>query len=381
MIKCPCCQSAVVKKIIYSKENCPVLNNVVYETEGEALNCVVGNVELMLCPECNFVFNCDFNKKLIFYNEDYDNSRIFSHVYVDYLDKLVRIYSQGIDKKAEILEIGCGQGDFLKKLCLVTDAKGFGYDNTYRGEDTYGDNVRFSKEYFDPSKCNKKFDMLILRHVLEHVPQPYSFLKGICDKKILSQAAKLWIEVPDFEWILDKGVFYDVTYEHCNYFFKQTLANLLSSIGFKVIDIKNTFEGQYILMEAIYTSDKIAKKKISPSSFSISNSINRFYNSKQTYENLIKKTDGVCIWGASGKGVIFLSELNDGVLKNVKYVIDINPQKQGKFLPVSAKKVMPPEILKEINTQLAVLLMNKIYEKEIKDKLKGLRIDSQAYTI
>lgn len=380
-IKCPCCQSEVVKGVIYSKKNCPVMNNIVYRTEKEALNCVVGNVELVLCPECNFVFNHDFNEELIFYNEDYNNVRIFSHAYQSYLDELVSTFSTGINKKTKILEIGCGKGEFLRKLCSATVAQGFGYDIIYQGEDKYGDNVSFFNRYFDPVESKEKYDIVVLRHVLEHIPNPYNFLKRICTRKVLSSGAKLWIEVPDFEWILNKGVFYDITYEHCNYFFKQTLTNLLSSIGFKLISLKDVFEGQYILLEAIYTPDKIVKEKSFDSPSSISSLINGFFKNKETYHNLIKRAKEVCVWGASGKGVIFLSELTDEILENIKYVIDINPQKQGRFLPVSAKKVKSPEILKRVNGQLIVLIMNGIYEEEIKRKLEEMNVSAQVYVI
>jgi len=382
MIKCPCCQSELKEKVIYSKKNCPALNNVVYDTERDALNCAVGNIELTLCPKCNFVFNSDFNQELTLYDKSYDNSRIYSQLYNYYLDSLVGICSKGIDEKSKVLEIGCGNGDFLKKLCSATGAQGFGYDVSYQEEGNNSKKVTFFREHFDSLKSNDKFDVLILRHILEHIPEPYSFLKSICDNGVLSKMAKLWIEVPDLEWILDKGSFYDITYEHCNYFFKQTLVNLLSSIGFKVKSVKNVFDGQYILLEAEYTSKNETTEietPVSPSA--ILSFIDRFSNNKRTYNDLIEKSESICIWGASGKGVIFLSELDKELLRKVEHVIDINPQKHEKFLPLSAKRVESPEILKSINSQSSVLVMNKVYEEEIKKKIEELGVNVQISTI
>jgi len=378
-IRCTCCQSNIEKTVIYCKKNCPVINNVVYKTKEEALNCVVGDIELVLCSKCNFVFNYAYNKKLLDYNSNYNNIRSFSAAYNDYLGELIDFCSANIGKKTKILEIGCGEGEFLKRLCSKTGARGFGYDPAYRGENKCGENVSFSKRYFNPAEAKEKFDVVVLRHVLEHIPEPYAFLKSICDNEILLPDARLWIEVPDFEWILNKGVFYDITYEHCNYFFKQTLADFLSVSGFEVVSLKNVFDGQYILSEVIYKSDNATRKTAGPVS-SVRNLINNFDKTKKTYNNLIGNEENVCVWGASGKGVIFLSELSDAKLRKIKYVIDINPQKQGRFLPVSGKKVESCEVLRDTNGDLLVLVMNEMYEKEIRDTLDEMRLNVHLRT-
>ncbi len=113
-VKCTCCQSEISKKIIYSRNNCPVVNNVVYRTKEEAINCTVGGIELVLCSKCNFVFNCNYDEKLLSYTSSYNNRRSFSPVYKDYMDQLVDLFSTDLDKNVKILEIGCGKGDFLK---------------------------------------------------------------------------------------------------------------------------------------------------------------------------------------------------------------------------------------------------------------------------
>ncbi|MFC1952761.1 class I SAM-dependent methyltransferase [Chloroflexota bacterium] len=378
-IKCPCCQSEIIKEVVYSKKNCPVLNNVVYGTEKEARNCTVGNVELVLCPVCGFVFNCDFKEKLISYNEDYDGVRTYSKTYQSFLGELVGIFSTQVSQKTRILEIGCGKGEFLTRLCLISGAMGFGYDITYQGEANYLENLSFFKKNFDPSESKEKYDIVILRHVLEHITNPNDFLKRIYSGKILSPGAKLWIEVPDFKWTMKNGVFYDITYEHCNYFTEQSLLYLLSTIGYKVKTLKNVFGGQYILAKAIFTQDKPAGEKQINSPSSILGLMKGLMEKRETYNNLINKAKEICIWGASGKGVIFLSELTDEILDHIKFVIDVNPRKQGKFLPGSGKRVEPPEALKRVTGPVDILIMNEIYEKEIKNQLIEMGVNAQTH--
>jgi SAM-dependent methyltransferase len=380
-IQCPGCLSDINKEVIYSKKHCPVLNNVTYKTKEEALNCIVGNIELLLCHNCNIVFNGAFDGELMAYTQDYNNERTFSHTYESYLNELVEVCSKGISAGTKILEIGCGKGNFLKRLCLTTGARGFGYDHTYEGDEQCGNNVKFFKKYFNPFNCEEVFDVIIMRHVLEHIQSPYHFLESIYRHGVLSPNAKLWIEVPGFEWIVKNGVFNDITYEHCNYFSKHALKNMVMSAGFNVVEVRNIFEDQYILLKAIYVSQnsvELAKSNYDGSLFKFHS---KFYKKKEEYNDIINSGDNICVWGVSGKGVIFLSELAGNMLKRIKYAIDINPKKRGRFLPLSAKRVYPPEKLKEIEGAISVLIMNEMYEREICQNLDNMGVDAQTYVI
>ena len=207
------------------------------------------------------------------------------------------------------------------------------------------------------------------------------FLKEICQSDRILPGTKLWIEVPDFEWIVKNGVFYDITYEHCNYFTKPALANLLNKLGFAIRSFKNVFDGQYLLVEAIFQQEEFTDQKIGTYSLSIQNIDRVFEGNKKRFQKLVEEGESVCVWGASGKGVIFLSELNDIMLRKIKYVVDINREKQGKFLPVTAKEIKPPESLKGIDSSLSVLIMNGMYSQEIQQTLQSMNINFQTHVI
>ena len=89
----------------------------------------------------------------------------------------------------------------------------------------------------------------------------------------------------------------------------------------------------------------------------------------------IIQADEVCIWGASGKGVIFLSQLPEAALNKISHVIDINFAKQGKFLPVSGKRIEGPDVLKHLKGKPLVLIMNEIYMREICARIDEMSIE------
>jgi len=71
-------------------------------------------------------------------------------------------------------------------------------------------------------------DMVVLRHVLEDVPQPHSFLAMLSS---VFGAAKIYIEVPNYDWIIDNNAYFDITYEHVKYFSHTSLACFFKKIA------------------------------------------------------------------------------------------------------------------------------------------------------
>ena len=102
----------------------------------------------------------------------------------------------------------------------------------------------------------------------------------------------------------------------------------------------------------------------------------KFKDAKKKFYEAIKTAENVCIWGASGKGVLVLSEFSDELLKKIKFVVDINPNKQGKYLPLSGKLVVSPDALKTHRGQLVVIVMNEIYQEEINSTLSSIGVDA-----
>ncbi len=102
-----------------------------------------------------------------------------------------------------------------------------------------GSNSSIVKEYFGPGS-GLSADGVILRHVLEHIQDPIAFLAGIRDAN--GGRGKIYIEVPCFDWICDRRAWFDISYEHVNYF---RLSDFYRMFG-TVHDAGHVFNGQYI---------------------------------------------------------------------------------------------------------------------------------------
>lgn len=356
---CKICDSAALSTL-YQIESLPLFQNKVYETKSIAVKQKTVPVILCQCQECGFVFNSVFDDSHMDYDANYQNEQNYSGTFVKHLHDVANfLTTQGLKEK-NIIEIGCGKGYFVELL----EKNGFqnitGFDPAYEGN-----NPKIIKDYFGPKYLSLDADLIIMRHVLEHIEHPFDFLSHI--KNACSEKTKILIEVPDFKWIVDNKAFWDIYYEHCNYFDRDFLESF-----FKNTVLKNMFDGQYLLALAdISTLQKpYSTHHYPPHLFdSTSNAIAAFLKTHQ--KNII--------WGASSKGVTMLNLL-DKDKKYVEYCIDINPKKQNKFIAATGHKIFSPEILKGEEEELNIIVANQNYFEEITGMYKD-RDNLKFYTI
>jgi ABC-type Fe3+-hydroxamate transport system substrate-binding protein len=100
-----------------------------------------------------------------------------------------------------------------------------------------------------------------------------------------------------------------------------------------------------------------------------------YYNKLKTYRNKLKhildRGKRVVIWGAGSRGVILLNTFKD---LNISYAVDINPKKQGMYIPGVGQKIIPPEFLQKYRPDV-IIVMNPIYMNEIQNMVKNIGIE------
>jgi len=371
-ISCPSCLSQDHLEIFYQIRNTPIHQNQIHDTLDSAVNCKRGNISLTFCHNCGMAFNSQFESGLLEYGEQYNNKQSASEYFRTYLNDTVDllVHEYGIFNK-RILDVGCGNGEFLELLSMKSHSRSIGFDPSYTGPD-HTSNASFVSDYLTEKYSPIKTDVLILRHVLEHVDKPNQFLPNILQYLKVEMDCKIIIEVPDFNWIADHGAYWDVFYEHVNYFSKQSLRNLLESIGLDVIDIFNQFGGQYMIAIASFHPDRINKKEIK-TTYTVSKYIidqfkrNIELKNKEVKHifNQIGEESLFTIWGAAAKSITFLNYLKNDVQQRIPFVIDMNEAKQGKYCAGMGHKIMPPTILKHREDIKDIIIMNPNYLHEI----------------
>jgi SAM-dependent methyltransferase len=331
---------------LYRVDHLPIFQNRMYDTELEARNCPKGDMHLVEDLTTGLVYNAQFRPELMVYDKHYQNEQAVSPLFQQHLDAVANIIDQRMGKE-RIVEVGCGKGHFLETLLT----KGFdvtGFDPTYEGE-----NQRVKRQYFAPGMIEKA-NGLILRHVLEHIQNPIGFLEQL--KITNGGSGKIYIEVPCFDWICEHKAWFDIFYEHVNYFRLKDFKRIFG----EVVESGRLFGGQYL-----YVIAELASLK------TLVIDINDRVNFPSDFDRNIKEQNRTeqnrtVIWGGSSKGVIF-ALLKARAGQPVTTVIDINPAKQGKFLPGTGLQVKAPDQgLAGMRSGSTIYVMNSNYLEEIK---------------
>ncbi len=385
---CPVCKNAE-SKVLVRMQNMPVFCNVLRQSVEEAQAVIRGDIELVLCDHCSHIYNRQFNPAIVRYQPGYENSLHFSKRYRSYaaqqVERLLDTYNlsgQGI------IDIGCGKGEFLQLFTRLGNCTGTGFEPTADPleERDLSDIIivsdTFTEHYFDiPAKCYAS------RHVLEHLSDPVPFLKTI-RQAMNGKDALLFLEIPDGAYMLEQCSIWDVIYEHYTYFTPLSLRYLLEHTGFHCGEIQSGFGGQYLFVDAFPQAE--GNVAISSGEEMAENAIFRMAEefalcSGKRYEKVeeLIGTELQCgrkivLWGAGSKGVTLLNQLPDPGI--IQYVVDINPGKQGKYIPGSGQLVVSPEFLDTFHPD-TVLIMNDMYRREIQDCLDSLNLSARIHSL
>ncbi len=228
--------------------DCPVCGS-----DDHALAFVKDWFTFSRCNRCSMVY---LNPRLTeratydFYNSEWNaiynetkfdmvsaNTALDDEINRSNLDRIVR--ARG-GTGGELLEIGCGNGYFLR------EAKTAGFSvhglelnerncEKVRGE--LGPTVR-NLDLFRAELPADTFDVIYMRDVFEHVPRPREMLVEL--HRIAAPDCVLFIEVPNIEGLIYKLVgtrhVCIFGFEHLNYWSPSTLRWILETTGFAVVE-------------------------------------------------------------------------------------------------------------------------------------------------
>jgi 2-polyprenyl-3-methyl-5-hydroxy-6-metoxy-1,4-benzoquinol methylase len=359
MIACPVCGAASETAFLV-RDPVPVHQNLLVRDREAARALNRGRLQLHACRSCGFVFNSAFDLRLLSYGAAYDNTQSCSPVFGAYLQELAKylVEQRGL-RRSRIVEIGCGKGGFLRELVAADPGnEGIGLDPSYEGPDTDLDGrVRFEKRFFDESCSSLRPDAVVCRHVIEHIPDPVALLR-VVRTTVDGTTARVFFETPCVEWILSNAVMWDFFYEHCSYFSADSLVGAFERAGFSVDGVSHTFGGQYLWIEARASTTPRVTDRDRPSIHRLASAFAQaeaaaVASLRARFEDLA--THGrVAMWGAAAKGVT-LANLVDPEGTLIACVVDLNPNKQGGFLPGTGHPIVSPHDLGRLGVKTAVL--------------------------
>jgi SAM-dependent methyltransferase len=358
----------------------PTQSCVLLDGPGEAAAYPTGDILLAFCEQCGFIQNTRFDLSLVDYSMPTEESQAFSPRFNEFANGLAnRIMDSYELVGRSVLEVGCGKGDFLHLLADRGLGSGLGIDPGYLPNRTasHDADLRFERRWFDGDDHEVTGDLVITRHLMEHVPNVGEFFDWLVDAVKRTPGSALFTEVPDVARVLAEGAFWDVYYEHCSYFTLGSLARALRRSGLSVTRLELGFEDQYLLADAEPGASDVtfeSEDTVAELSELVETFAERAKGAIEDWRKRISETiasgSPVAVWGGGSKAVAFVTTLG---VEDVT-VVDINPHKQGKWLPGTRVEVESPRVLEDRRPGL-VIPMNPIYTEEISQALSDMGLE------
>lgn len=320
------------------------------------------HVQLMKQPtpeQLDFIYNGDYTS--VVEKGTYDSNDMLlleAKMFLDFAN------SGPLKTGARILEIGCFDGAFLSLLGKGYDLLGAEPNPMGRvASERYG--VQIVPKYFSADDFEtESLDLVIMRHLIEHIPNPQEILKEC--KQVLKPDGRLFIETPWIEHTLRGNVIGNFYHQHLHYFSRESLSILLQSVGFHIIAHGIKDFRQFVVAEP----SEISKTPEAPAAYAETvHSLFHAYRSfsqdlslaLQDWLNFSNET--LAVYGASSTatGIIHLMA---GAMDRVSYVVDGDPRKRDMVLPATEAIVREPDYLLKMPVG-AVLIASDLFKNEI----------------
>lgn len=389
-LSCPACGGGGIYRFFEIRQ-LPVNCIALFAMREAALSCSKADIELGFCAGCGAVNNLLFDATRLTYDSRYDNSLHFSPAFQNYTAEIARALVTRYELHGkDIIDVGCGNAEFLSLLCDLGNNRGVGFDPSFianRANLGAGKGITIVPDYYSERYANCAADFVICRHVLEHIPTPHAFLRNVRAALGGESNAAIFFELPNASFVFRKDGMWDIIYEHCFYYSSGALARLFSAAGFDVCNISSTFGGQYLCLEArVSPHETGALGNAGGDLDEMWNEIRRFareYRSHRTHwRDTLRsfKAHGkrVALWGAGAKGAMFLNAFCD--VEGIECVVDVNPHKWGLHIPGTGQQVVSPEFLKQYRPDILVIA-NPNYRDEISRHVDALGITPELRAV
>jgi SAM-dependent methyltransferase len=378
-------------QVFYQVRNIPVHSVLLMPTRERALTYPRRDLRLGFCSRCGFIANTNFDSSVHEYSTSCEETQGFSPTFNAFARNLAQHWTEQYHLQGKCaLEIGCGKGEFLVLLVELGLAKGIGIDPAFvpeRLNTPVASRLEFIQDLYGEKYTHIQADVICCRHTLEHISPTGSFLSLL--RRTISKRMDTLVlfELPDAFRVLQESAFWDIYYEHCSYFTMGSLARLFRRTGFDLLELGLEYDDQYIVIAAKPSgsptgSSLPGEDDLDTVADEVAKFPARFARTKEQWLTRINgmRADGkkLVVWGGGSKAVSFLTTLAlDG---QIDFVVDINPYKHGKFIPGTGHAVKSPETLKQHRPD-CVILMNPVYEKEVRAQLQGMGLNPQILPV
>ena len=294
-----------------------------------------------------------------------------------------RIYTQlmierfGLDSDSEVIELGSNDGYLLqyfremnipvlgiepaKNVAKVAEAAGIPTIVTFFGSEVA---TRLRSE-------GRQADLLVGNNVLAHVPKLNDFVEGM--RILLKPQGLITMEFPHLMRLIAEKQFDTIYHEHFSYFSFINVKKVFAEWGLIIFDVEELpTHGGSLRIYARNAADNtkavsqrvldLLEREVDAGFTELSYYLSFGDRVKKTKRNILdfmirakEKNETIVGYGAPAKGNTLLNYC--GISTDfIEYTVDLNPYKQGRFLPGSHIPIYSPEKIVETKPDYLLIL-------------------------
>jgi len=308
------------------------------------------------CVECGHVFNPCFDYAEVPYTKK-PNLMFNSGVsWSKFIARTTNGILRRIPPRPTVVEIGHGEASLLTALaCARPMGRFVGFDP--HGATQATGELELRSELFDPEAHLEELrpDLIISRHVLEHLANPLGFLQRIafCAGR-LGREQLAYFEVPCIDRALAHGRTVDFYYEHNSQFTTRSFRAMLSRCGLRTVESGYGYGGEviygYVVLGTKAGGIAIAQ---GAKAFSTAAEFARV-RIREQLDELVASGARVAIWGGTGKSAAFINHYGlDG--GRFPIVVDSDACKAGTFVPGMGQQIRSRDWLKSHPAEVIIV--------------------------
>ncbi len=336
-------------------------------------------LKVLVCESCWLVQAEAFSQAAELFNDEYAYFSSFSTIWLAHAERYLQAVIQrfGLNSDSHVVEVASNDGYLLQYVkgrgihCLgIEPTAGTAAAARLKGIETL-------EEFFGVALAQKlvnqgrQADLMVANNVLAHVPDINDFVKGFAI--LLKPEGVATFEFPHLMQLIEQKQFDTIYHEHFSYLSFRTVICIFRANGLSVFDVEemDTHGGSLRVfaqrrdsgMQAI--SGKVTDLLERETAIGMDRVA--YYRGFQEQANKVKNDflafllkaarleKTVVGYGAAAKGSTLLNYA--GVRPDLlAYVVDKNPNKQGKYLPGSRIPIVPEDHIIEQRPDYVVIL-------------------------